>query len=342
LIRAAATDIMRPTKIGRIKTRSMPKLSIGIPVFNGQEFLPELLDGLLAQTFRDFEILICDNASTDRTPQICCEYERRDPRVHHVRNERNLGSVANFNRVFELSTAPLFKWAAHDDLHHEAYLEACVRLIEQNPDVVLAHTGTAFIDENSEIMPFDEQTGSFVDPKTGRRYWADVTSIGDDPVAASRFWHVLTRARWGTHMFGVIRREILQRTSLLPNFPGSDRAMLAELALLGRFRCANERLFLKRFHASASAALDLKELRTFLSTDGKRYSRRLRQIKAFFGAPIGKPISIVSKSVCLMLVAAHSARITVQSIGRNDPRMAAHGYGWPGALAPETRRRPRG
>src|ERR1700751_3293571 len=110
----------------------MPKLSIGIPVFNGQEFLPELLDSLLAQTFGDFEILICDNASTDRTPQICSEYARRDSRVRFVRNQRNLGAVANFNRVFELSTAPLFKWAAHDDLYHQAYLDACVSLLEKN------------------------------------------------------------------------------------------------------------------------------------------------------------------------------------------------------------------
>ncbi|PYX36073.1 MAG: glycosyltransferase family 2 protein [Acidobacteria bacterium] len=317
----------------------MPRLSIGIPVFNGQEFLPELLDSLLAQTFRDFEILICDNASSDRTEQICREYERHDSRIRYICNERNLGAVANFNRVFELSTAPLFKWAAHDDLYHAAYLDACVRLLDENPDVVLAHTGTAFIDEKSEILPFEQETGSFIDPKTGRRYWADVPSIGDTPVAIKRFWQVLTRARWGTHMFGVVRREILQQTSLLPNFGGSDRAMLAELALLGRFRCANERLFLKRFHANVSAALDHKELKGFLSTDGKRYSRRLRQIKAFFGAPRGKPIGVVSKLVCLVLVAAHSAKTTVQLIGESDPRRAAHGYGWPGALAPGLRRR---
>ena len=317
----------------------MPKLSIGIPVFNGEEFLPELLDSLLAQTFRDFEILICDNASSDRTPQICGEYERHDSRIHFIRNGRNLGAVANFNRVFELSTAPLFKWAAHDDLYHEAYLDACVRLLEENPDIILAHTGTAFIDEKSEILPFEHETGSFFDPKTGWRYWADVPGIGDTPVATNRFWQVLTRARWGTHMFGVVRREILQQTSLLPNFVGSDRAMLAELALLGRFRCANERLFLKRFHANVSWALDHKELKGFLSTDGKRYSRRLRQIKAFFGAPRGKPIGVVSKSVCFMLMAAHSAKIAVQFVGQNDPRRAAHGFAWPGALAPGLRRR---
>ena len=151
-----------------------------------------------------------------------------------------------YNRTFELSTAPLFKWAAHDDLYDEVYLEACVKLLDENPDIVLAHTGSAFIDEKSELLPFEQETGSFIEPKTGKRYWADVPSIGDTPVAINRFWQVLTRARWGTHMFGVVRREILQQTSLLPNFAGSDRAMLAELALLGRFRCANERLFQKR------------------------------------------------------------------------------------------------
>ena len=308
----------------------MPKLSIGIPVFNGQEFLPELLDSLLRQTFRDFEILICDNASSDRTPQICGAYERYDSRIHYVRNHRNVGAIANFNRVFELSTAPLFKWAAHDDLYHETYLDVCVGLLEQNQDIILAHTGTAFIDEKSDILPFHPETGSFVEPKTGRRYWADVPTIGDTPVAIERFWQVLTRARWGTHMFGVVRREILQQTSLLHNFAGSDRAMLAELALLGRFRCANEQLFLKRFHANVSWALDHKELRAFLSTDGKRYSRRLRQIKAFFGAPRGKPIGFVNKSICVTLVAAHGAKLVVELAGRGDPRKAAHGYGWPG------------
>jgi len=317
----------------------MPKLSIGIPVFNGQQFLPELLDSLLAQTFRDFEILICDNASSDGTQQIGWKYARQDSRIHYIRNDWNLGAVANFNRVFELSTAPLFKWAAHDDLYREAYLDVCVRLLEEDPNIILAHTGTAFVDENSESLPFEQETGSFIDPKTGRRYWPDVPSIGDTPDAIKRFWQVLTRARWGSHMFGVVRRGMLERTSLLPNFAGSDRTMLAELALLGRFRCANERLFLKRFHANVSWALSQKELKSFLSTDGKRYSRRLRQIGAFLGAPRGKPIGLVRKSVCCMLVAAHSAKITAQLVSQNDPRRAAHGYGWPGTPAPGLRRR---
>ena len=141
LSRAVACDILGADQ--RRWSSSMPKLSIGLPVFNGQDFLPELLDSLLAQTFRDFEIVICDNASSDRTRRPVCEYERHDSRINYIRNERNLRANPNFNRV---STAPLFKWAAHDDLYHEAYLDACVRLFEENPDIILAHTRTAFAD----------------------------------------------------------------------------------------------------------------------------------------------------------------------------------------------------
>jgi glycosyltransferase involved in cell wall biosynthesis len=317
----------------------MPRLSIGIPVFNGQEFLPELLDSLLAQTFRDFEIVVCDNASTDQTSEICRAYERRDCRIRYVRNKRNLGAISNFNRTFDLSKAPLFKWAAHDDLYHDGYLSACIGLLDAAPDTVLAHSGTAFINERGELLPYDEETGGFIDRKTGRRYWADVPSIGDAPAAVDRFHQVLTRARWGTHMFGIVRREALQRTQLLPNFAGSDRAMLAELALLGRFRCASEPLFLKRLHANVSWALDHTELRGFLSTDDKRYSRRLRQINAFFGAPRGKPIGVLAKSACFTLVAAHSVKVVGGLLLRGDPRKAAHGYGWPGARDAALRQR---
>ena len=84
--------------------------------------------------------------------------------------------------------------------------------------------------------------------------------IADSSIPIVRFWQVLSRARWGTHMFGVMRREMLQKTRLVPNFAGGDRAMLAELALLGRFHCANEVLFSKRFHEKVSWSLNQKEL----------------------------------------------------------------------------------
>jgi glycosyltransferase involved in cell wall biosynthesis len=308
--------------------RHAPRLSIGLPVYNAEAFLPQALDCLLTQTFGDFEIIICDNASTDRTELICRDYAGRDPRVRFFRNPVNLGAIANFNRTFELASAPLFKWAAHDDLHRGDYLESCVRLLDDDPAAVLAHSGTAFIGENGQEFPFDDATGSYIDPKTGARQIPDSPAIGDSAIAATRFWHVLSRARWGSHMFAVIRREALQRTHLLPNFAGSDRAMLAELALLGRFHAVPERLFLKRFHAAVSWALNQHELKSFLSTDGKTYSRRARQLKAFFSAPRGKPVGPITKTVCTAMVAAHCVKITAQALARKEARNAAQGTVW--------------
>ena len=311
-------------------TKASPRLSIGLPVYNGERLLAQALECLLAQTFRDFELVISDNASTDRTSEICYAYVQRDPRVRYVRNPRNLAAVANFNRVFELSTAPLFKWAAHDDLHLETYLEGCIRLLDENPGVVLAHSGTAFIDDNGELFPFSPETGSYIDPKTAAHLVADGPDIGDSPVAVKRFWQVLTRARWGTHQFGVIRRASLEQTRLEQNFAGGDRAMLAELALLGRFQSTPQRLFLKRIHPDASWALNQRELKSWLSNDGKPYWRRARQLEAFFSAPKGKPIVMLDKSICTMMVAAHCLRTACGALAGKEARNAAQGLVWRG------------
>ena len=88
-------------------TQHSPRLSIGLPVYNGERYLAEAFDCFLAQTFQDFEIIVCDNASTDRTAEICRSFAQRDPRIRYYRNEKNLGAIPNFNRVFELSRSRL-------------------------------------------------------------------------------------------------------------------------------------------------------------------------------------------------------------------------------------------
>lgn len=308
--------------------QNSPRLSIGMPVYNAEPYLAEALDGFLAQTFQDFEIIISDNASSDRTAEICRSFVERDPRIRYVRNERNLGAIPNFNRVFELSRSPLFKWAAHDDLYHPRYLQTCVRILDDDRDVILAHSKTAFVDDRGRPFPFDPATGCYIDPRTGVAQTADSPMVADSPAAIVRFWQVLSGARWGTHMFGVMRRDILQKTRLIPNFSGGDRAMLAELALLGRFRCPSEVLFSKRFHESASCHLSEKELVGWLSTDGKAYSRRARQLKAYFSTPQGKPVGILTKVGCIGLVAAHSVKTAAQAVAGKDARRAVQGLAW--------------
>jgi glycosyltransferase involved in cell wall biosynthesis len=308
-------------------TRS-PRLSIGLPVYNGERFLAQTLACFSAQTFGDFELVVCDNASTDGTQQICEAHAARDPRIRYARNERNLGAIGNFNRAVGLTHAPLFKWAAHDDLYAPTYLAKCIEILDAHPDAVLAHSGSAFIGEDGEPFAWDAAQAAYIDPHTGERQRPDDPGIGSAARPAERLWQVLSGARWGTHMFGIVRRPMLERTKLLENFVSSDRAFLAELALLGRFQVCEERLFMKRFHREVSWALNQRELRAFLSTSDKGYSRRARQLQAFFRAPSNKPISMVEKAVCLGMVAAHCVKISGQALTMKDARSAARARIW--------------
>lgn len=311
-----------------LSTQHSPRLALGLPVYNGERYLAETFDCFLTQTFQDFEIIVCDNASTDQTAEICRSFAERDPRIRYHRNDRNLGALPNFNKVFELSRTPLFKWVANDDLYHPRYLESCVGILDEDPDVVLAHSKTAFVDDRGKPFPGDPVTGRYIDPRTGVAQIADSPMVADSPVAILRFWQVLTFARWGTHMFGVVRREMLQKTHLIPNFSGGDRAMLAELALLGRFRCSNEALFSKRFHEDASCHLTEKELLGWMSTDGEAYSRRARQLKTYFATPRGKPVGLMTKAGCVGLVAVHSVKTAFQAVAGKDARRASQGLAW--------------
>src|SRR5438128_763235 len=123
-----------------------PLLTIGVPVYNGERYLEACLDSLLAQTFEDFLIIICDNASTDRTQEIARAYCSRDRRVRYHLNAKNIGCPRNFVKVFELSNTPYFRWAAADDLSAPQLVEQCIRVLQERADVVQAYPRTLFID----------------------------------------------------------------------------------------------------------------------------------------------------------------------------------------------------
>ena len=120
-------------------TAQRPLVSIGIPVFNGEDFVRQALDALLAQTYDNLELIISDNASTDRTGEICQEYATRDPRIKYIRNPSNVGLYANYRRVVSLATGEYFMWAAVDDLKPSDAIEGCVNALSRNQRAVMAH-----------------------------------------------------------------------------------------------------------------------------------------------------------------------------------------------------------
>lgn len=212
----------------------MPRISIGVPVYNGENFLGDALDSLLGQTFRDFEIVISDNASTDRTEQICAMYAARDSRIRYVRNDRNLGPGPNYNRTFALATGEYFKWAAHDDTYAPQYLEKCVEVLDRDPTVVLCHSKTAFIDSNGkEIGRYDGKLNS------------------DSLEVQARFRALVMNVKC-FEIFGVIRSSALRVTPLHGSFGHADGVLLARLGLMGRFYEIPEYLFFNRDHPEKS------------------------------------------------------------------------------------------
>lgn len=112
----------------------LDRVVIGLPVYNGEKYISQALDSLLAQDYGDFELFIRDNASTDKTEQICRMYARRDSRVVYYRNQENIGAVANFLAVLEQADSPYFMWAAFDDLWTPDYLSRSVGVLRQNPE----------------------------------------------------------------------------------------------------------------------------------------------------------------------------------------------------------------
>lgn len=211
----------------------MPRVSIGLTVFNSERHLEECLQSLLDQTFEDFELIISDNASSDRTQEIALAYVAKDDRVRYVRNRVNIGVAGNFNQTFRLSSGEFFKWAAYDDLCSRDFLLRCVEVLDRDPGVVLAYPRTVVIDEEGRVTA-SARPGSA----------PDLTS----PDPAIRFSRIMRAPFWGTSLFGVIRADVLRLTRLMPSNIAPDHVLLAELSLHGRFQLIPEDGLFNRDH----------------------------------------------------------------------------------------------
>src|ERR1700684_1465730 len=128
-----------------------PRLTIGLPVYNGEKYVTESLEALLGQSFTDFELIISDNASTDSTGDICRRYEKQDSRVRYFRQSRNVALAPNHNFVAEQARSALFQWASNDAPYARDLLERCIDVLDKYPDVVLAHSWTAMVDESGVV-----------------------------------------------------------------------------------------------------------------------------------------------------------------------------------------------
>ena len=259
-----------------------PRVSIGVPVYNGERFLAETLDSVLAQTFGDIEVIISDNASTDRTREICAEYQKRDSRVRYYRNDQNLGSTRNFNRTVDLATGEYFKSASADDLCAPELVSQCVSVLDAQPQVVLCYGRTTLIDEHSRsTQPYEDRL--------------DLRS----PRPTERFRDALTKVRLVNVLQGVMRLRALRQTGLLGGYVGSDVVLVVELTLYGQFHELPQRLFFRRLHSGAFSSLTSTESRQAFLDPSVRSTSRLhfwRHYKEYLRAIRRAPVSATEKA----------------------------------------------
>lgn len=260
-------------------------ISIGMPLFNAERYAEQAIESVLNQTETDLELVISDNASTDATPSICERYAARDSRVRVVRNATNLGAAPNFNRTFREARGKYFKWAAYDDVLAPEFLERCVAVLESDPGAVLCFTRVQPINERGEPS-------------------------GTNPDDLSEIESVDTRARFrwliDDHhnclpVFGLIRSEVLARSRLIDPYVGSDRMLLSELSLHGRFHVVPEVLFYHRAHRNRSTkSIPLRERAVWFdaSRSGKFSLTYWRYLREYGRSVAGAPLPLSEKAGC--------------------------------------------
>ena len=270
-------------------TGDLPLVSIGLPVFNGAQFLTEAIESILGQTYQNIELVLSDNASTDSTPEICARFAARDRRVRSTRLSENIGGLPNFNRVFSLATGRYFMWASHDDLLLPTYVEKCVACLEADASVVLAYSKLITIDDAGQVQELIVRSHS-----------------GDSRHVAERFGDFTEFYSMLEAFFGLMRRDVLAKTMLHLPHPGSDRILLAELSLRGPFVRVPEYLFKRRLHAGRSVTVhpSLRDRYAWISPSFKnrRVYPHWGYVAGFSRAVLRAPLALRDKVSCAFVI----------------------------------------
>jgi len=216
------------------ETKNRPKISVGLPVYNGEQFLRKRIDSVLAQTFSGFELIISDNASTDSTSIICEEYTKKDNRIRYVRQEKNIGMMPNFYFLLQEAKSDYFVWAAVDDLWHPKFLEKTVATLETNRNVIAsigkAETYGNIVDPFRKEKAFLKRIGIIFRP-------LKTTSIAGSYENRVRRW--LKNPSWEM-FYAVYRIEILRNSIISESFSGQDGAAILNALKYGNIHVVDE------------------------------------------------------------------------------------------------------
>lgn len=275
-----------------------PLLSFAIPIRNGEQLLPNLLDSLLAQDFSDFEIVISDNASTDRTPQICQEYASRHSRIRYHRNPENIGLNANFNLLIGLARGKYMRWIGADDRLEPDYARKCVEVLESRPDIIGVTTYQDYIDEQGNRDYFEYKGQRLDYPQPHQRY-------------ARMVWFMTHDHRYIDPIYTTMRRDVLFQTGGHRAVLCADQVLAVELSLWGAFAHIPECLSHRGWISSGGMTRDQLLLQNFHNQyDSVSKQTYLNVVAAFWHPVLRLPLSFEQKLLCVPTILYYFFRIS--------------------------------
>lgn len=208
-------------------------LSIGLPVYNEENFISETLNSILSQTYTNFELIISDNNSTDSTKKIIEKFEKKDKRINFIKNKDNIGMINNFNLVFKKSKGKYFMWAGAHDILNQNYVKFLIEELEKNSNrVTLAFSDVGHIDNKGEIILKHKNIG-FDNGHLG--YFSKNLKLP----------FMLKNS--GDMVYGVFQRKHLPKTKLLSKMLWPDVLLIHEVSAFGKIKKINSPLRYRRY-----------------------------------------------------------------------------------------------
>src|SRR3989304_7503947 len=220
------------------------KVSIGLPVYNGEKFIEKKIKSIISQTFKDFELIISDNSSTDMTPTICQNYAKVDNRIKFFRQSKNIGAVANFNFVLQESKGDYFMWAAVDDIILPNFIEKNFQVLEKNPNIVCSISKIKLFGETTDnLKPKSDDsiiTKLFKKIKTNFGYLDTYPASGP---YKKRIKEYLKNLPHNQIFYGMYRTDLIKKSHIRNSFLWCEGCTILNLLKFGELHVVEEVLF---------------------------------------------------------------------------------------------------
>lgn len=238
--------------------RDGPLVSVGMPVYNGGESVLRALNSILNQTYKNIEVILADDASTDNSVELIEEVIKEKHNVTLIKRNVNCGAVANFSSVLNASKGKYFMWMAQDDYRESEYVDSMVRELERDDNVSICHSMYRELLNGKEL-----------------RRVRDLSRLSAMVSSVERFRYAYTSNIGSTAFYGLIRVDALRKTDGWVNYPGSDVTLFNELMLIGRYKQVNKIMF---DYSSRIHVRDVNGHLKFLSPGNKRSFVRIHYV----------------------------------------------------------------